>query len=375
MADTKDLKYYLDHPDEMPTDPKILETLANDQIRAITGENEKDLTIDRFVTTDPVNKDERTGASSDAEAKAVEEAKVAAEAAQKAKDADVAAKAAADAEAAKVAEDAAKAAIKEAPVGVLAKDGKNVIPFAVLSSARERAEAAERLVQQLASENEQLKTAKAGNATAQTAQTELLTNDELEALAEDSPTLAKVLRSLQDRNQQLTETVEKLANHATAQIVDAETEAKNTVQEAIDSNPILAGWQVAEDQSHWNEAARLDKALRESPLWKDKSFDDRFAEVVKLTHMVFGEAEPAPAVQEKAPVAPQPTEAEIRAAAEAKLAAKNKAALPVSLSQIPGGTPPAVDERERVEQMSSVELGSKFLGMNKDQLDAYLATL
>ena len=91
--------------------------------------------------------------------------------------------------------------------------------------------------------------------------------------------------------------------------------------------------------------------------------------------MVFGEAEPAPAVQEKAPVAPQPTEAEIRAAAEAKLAAKNKAALPVSLSQIPGGTPPAVDERERVEQMSSVELGSKFLGMNKDQLDAYLATL
>jgi SOS-response transcriptional repressor LexA len=169
-----------------------------------------------------------------------------------------------------------------------------------------------------------------------------------------------------------------VVNRETQQVKDAETEAQTAVQEAIDANPELSAWQVAEDQSRWNEAARLDKALRESPLWRSKSFDERFVKVVELTQAIFGEAKPV----EKAPVQavkvdkqPAPTEAEIRAAAEAKLAAKNKAAVPVSLSQIPGGTPPAVDEKERVEQMSSIELGNKFLRMNEEQLKEYLATL
>lgn len=378
---TKDLKYYLNNPDEMPTDPKLLETLANDQVRFILGENEKDLTVERFTgTTEPVNKDERTGASSDAEAKTVEEAKAKTEAenaavAQKAKEeADAVAKAAADAEALKVAE-AAKAATTTKPEGILAKDGKNVIPFAVLSNARERADAAERLAQERALEIERLTAAKAGGDTAQTEQATILSDEELAALAEDSPTLAKILRAQQEHIQNLNDTVNKLATHATQQIVEAETEAKSEVQTAIDSNPVLAAWQVDADQTRWDEAARLDKALRDSPLWKDKSFDERFAKVVELTKATFGdEAEVTDVKDVKVVEQPSSTAAEIKAAAEAKLAAK-KTAMPVSLSSIPGGMPPAVDEKDRVEQMSSVELGNKFLGMSKEQMETYLATL
>lgn len=374
---TKDLNYYLqpEHADEMPTDIKMIEKLANEHMQAAMDKNEEGLTVDRFVATDTVAKDERSGASSDAEAKVADEAKAAAEAAQKVKDeSDAAAKAAADAEALKATEVATKAT-ESKPEGILAKDGKHIIPFAALSTARERADAAERLAQKQAEELLQLRAQVAGIATAQGAdETGVLTDGELLAIAEDSPTLAKILKAQQETIKNLNESVQNLATHATQQIVNAETEAKSAVQEAIDANPTLAAWQNAEDQTRWDEAARLDKALRESPLWKDKPFDERFAKVVEITNATFGDV--VKQVQEvKQPTVASPTEAEIRAAAEEKLAEKTKTALPVSLSHIPGGTPPAVDEHQRVEQMSSVELGSKFLGMSKDQLDLYLAAL
>ena len=380
---TKDLNYYLqqEHIDEMPTDPKLIEQLAREFQEAALGKQEEELTIDRFTNTKPGDRDERTGASSDAEAKQVEEerAKAAEEAAKKAKEeadsaAEVAAKAAADAEALKAAEsEKSKEAKPEGtPDGVLAKDGKNIIPFAVLSNARERAEAAEKLAQERAYELEQLKAEKAGGS-AQTEQAQILSDEELKALEEDSPTLAKILRAQQEHIQNLNTTVQNLATHATQQIVEAETEAKSAVQQAIDSNATLVTWQNAEDQTMYNRAAALDKTLRDMPEWKDKPFEDRFAKVVELTKVMSGEK---PDVQEvKQPVVATQTAAEIRAAAEVKLAEKNKNAIPVSSSQIPGGTPPAVDEFNRVEQMNSVELGNKFLGMSREQLDAYLATL
>ena len=385
---TKDLKYYLNHPDEMPDDPKVLESLANDHVRLITGEAEQELTIDRFA--DKAEKDDKNSAPSDAEAKVVEDAKKAEEekAAAEAKakeEADKATveaeKATADAaaEAKKVAEaKAAEEAAKAAPEGVLAKDGKTVIPFAVLTSARERAKAAESLAEKQAQEIERLKAEKAGKTTAQAEEAAVLSDEELAALAEDSPTLAKILKAQQGTITRLNEKINAVTTKTEQHEVEARTEAANAVQEAIDANPILAAWQVDEDQSRWNEAARMDRALRESPSWSGKSFNERFVKVVELTKAIFGEAVEPPkqdVKDVKVDKQPSPTEAEIKAAAEAKLAAKSKAALPVSLSQIPGGTPPAVDERERVEQMSVQELGSKLLGMTKEQQEAYLATL
>ena len=107
--------------------------------------------------------------------------------------------------------------------------------------------------------------------------------------------------------------------------------------------------------------------LRESPRYRDVPFADRFAKVVELTQAALEIApEPKPAKETLTPE-------QIRAAASAKL--QSKKGVPTSLSDIPGGAPPAVDEKEKVEQMSTVALGQQFMGMSREQLDAYLQTL
>jgi hypothetical protein len=351
----KDMNYYLAHPDEMPTDTKIIEQLAEDMRKSTMESGQEEVSVDRFSVTDPVAKDERTGASSDAEA-----AK---------KEAD--AKALAESNAKIEAEAKATAALEaeKKPEGVLAKDGKNIIPFAVLANARERAEASERLVQELAVKIEGLQAAaKAGKPVEQ--QTEMLSDDELNALAEDSPTLAKVLRAQQSTIQQLTGTVESLAQRSQAQEQVAEAEVKTEVQSAVDANPTLLAWQNDKDQTTWERASSFDKLLRETPEYRDVPFAKRFDKVVALTKAALDLKDDVQVDQNDQAL----TQAEIRAAAEAKL--KSTKALPTSLSQIPGGASPAVDEKERVDQASPVELGQKFMGMKSvEEINAYLSTL
>lgn len=359
MSETKDMNYYLAHPDEMPTDPKIIEQLAEEMRLQTMASGQEEVSVDRFTTTDPVAKDERTGASSDAEATKKEaDAKALAESNAKT---EAEAKAAADLEAGK------KAEAEKKPEGVLAKDGKNIIPFAVLANARERAEAAERLVQEQAAQLEALQAAaKTGKPVEQ--QAEMLSEEELNALAEDSPTLAKVLHAQQNTIQQLTGTVESLAQRSQAQEQVVEAEIKSEVQTAIDANPTLLAWQNDKDQTTWDRASAFDKLLRETPEYRDVPFAKRFEKVVALTKAALDLKDDADQTDQTL------TQAEIRAAAEAKL--KTTKALPTSLSQIPGGAPPAVDEKERVDQASPVELGQKFMGMKSvEEINAYLSTL
>jgi hypothetical protein len=268
----------------------------------------------------------------------------------------------------------ATAAAEAKPDGVLAKDGQHVIPYSQLESARARAAAAEALARSQAEELVALKAAKTAPAAAEAQpDADMLTAEELEALEADSPTLAKTLRAQQAQLQQLRDTVNSLATRQAAQVAGEEQEIKSEIQTAIDANPTLAEWQTSEDQTLWNEASRFDKMLRSSPKYANVSFKDRFEKVVELTQRAM-DLEPA------TPSAPIPgekalTAEEIKAAAQAKLTQAARGKRPVSLSDIPGGAPPAVDERQKVEDMSMTALGNQFLGMSKDQIDAYLASL
>jgi len=362
----KNLQYYLDHTDEMPTDPAEIEKLANEHLAQANEAGTEELTVDKFVPPD--DKDDKTRAPSDAKVEAKDDK------ADEQATADAEAKAVADALAAdaakkadeKAAEDLAKAeADKTArPEGILAKDGKNVIPYSQLETARARTTAAEALAKEQAVEIERLKAEK------ETPKEDVatLTKEELDTLEADSPTLAKTLRAQQASIQKLTEQLQAVAERQEDQAVVQETEVKSEIQAAIDANPTLAGWQTAEDQTLWNEASRFDKVLRESPAYANKSFADRFTKVVELTQSALGIETPKAEVE-----LPKLTPEQIKAAAQAKL--KGKTSVPVSSSQIPGGAPPAVDERERVEQMSVQELGNKFMNMTPEQMEAYLTTL
>jgi hypothetical protein len=357
-AAQKDLSYYLQHTDEMPTDPKEIEALANAHIAAALESGADQVSVDRFVEPDD------KAASSPADTKVETEAKPAAET-KPADDAKPAAEV-------KPAEEA-KPAAEAKPEGILAKDGKNVIPYSQLESARERAKAAEELARDQAAELERLKAEKtAGQVTAATNVSQL-TEEELKALEGDSPTLAKVLRAQQQTIQQLSGAVQTLTERQQNQFEQEVVEVKDEIQKAIDAVPTLAEWQTAEDQSMWKKAASFDRVLRELPEYKDVAFEDRFKKVVELTQSALGLESETPPVNEETPVRQAPTQEEIKAAAAAKL--KAKPSLPRSLSDIPGGSPPVADERERVEGMSSTELGGKFLSMTREQLDAYLSNL
>ena len=355
---TKNLQYYLEHTDEMPTDPAEVERLAQEHMQAATERQTAEMTVDAIVgkPDDPAAKVEEQKADEKEPPK--EEAKADSKEAPK-----------------EEAKPEAKAEGEPKPEGVLAKDGKNVIPYAVLESARDRAAKAEQLAAEQAKELETLKAQKP--AAREEPKSELLTDEELAALQADSPTLAKVLAAQQAEIQKLTGTVTELKGRETHRATTEQAEVKSEIQTAIDAVPELAAWQADKDQSAFNIAVAHDMTLRRLPKYRDVSFEDRFKVAVRLTKLTLAEQEQEPEKEpEKAGLdvkAPKPEE--VRAAAEAKLKALGAKGLPTSLSDIPGGAPPAVDERDRVEQMSIIELGQKFMGMSPEQREAYLAGL
>ena len=72
-ATPKDLNYYLSHTDEMPTDPKEIEALANAHMAAALESGSDQLTVDRFVDKD--ESAESSPAAKGEEAKPKEEPK------------------------------------------------------------------------------------------------------------------------------------------------------------------------------------------------------------------------------------------------------------------------------------------------------------
>ena len=348
-AAKKDLNYYLNHTDEMPTDPKEIEALANEHMDAALNAGTEVMNVDKIVG----KADEPEGAAA---AKEVADEPAKAEPAK--------------AEEAKPEAEKPEGEVK--PEGILAKDGKNVIPYSQLESARQRAAAAEALAREQAQELATLRAAKAAP-TEQVTDAEMLSDEELSALEADSPTLAKTLRAQQAAIRNLREIVGNVAQNQASQAASEAEVVKSEIQTAIDANPMLAAWQTSEDQTLWNEASRIDRALRESPKYANVSFADRFKTVVEMTRVAMGLPAETPAAS--AEEAPAPTQEEIKAAAQAKLAESSKGKRPVSLSDVPGGAPPAVDERQKVEDMSPVALGQQFLSMNKEQLETYLASL
>lgn len=335
MSD-KNLQYYLSHPDEMPTDTAEIERLTRESMDEAIEGNTQQITVDSIVGK-----------------------------------ADEPAPAAAKPEDDKPADVKAEETKPEEKPEILAKDGKNTIPYSQLESARQRAATAEALAQNQAkeleaktAELEALRTGKSADASQNEA---FLTEEELAAMEVDQPVTAKLRRAEQALLKKMGSRIEELEDVVKQQVAAAQDEKKTVVQTAIDANPTLAAWQTAEDKSMWDEAAAFDKTLRESPKYASLSLEERFAKVVELTQAANGVT---PAREEPPSLTPE----QIRAAAKAKLDQASRVR-PKSLSDIPGGAPPAVDEKERLEQTSSVALGQQFMGMTREQLDAYLQQL
>jgi hypothetical protein len=254
--------------------------------------------------------------------------------------------------------------------GVATKDGKNIIPFAVLDATRanlSKAEAqahaeaqarieAEAKVNEL---NERIAALEAGQV--EGSAIEALSEEELAAIEEEMPAVAQTLREQQAAIAKLNDQL-KIQSQET-QAAKAET-LVSVVQLAIDANPKLAFLQT-QDAKAYEAAKRIDRTLRDDPEFADLSLEERFGKVIERYEEAYGEVKLA-------------TKAELQIK-EATQKALEKAdevkSVPKTISDIQGGLPPAVDEQAAIADKSGTELTEMFSKMTPAQIENYLNKL
>lgn len=185
----------------------------------------------------------------------------------------------------------------EQVAGVATRDGKHVIPYAVLESAREKArrtEAAEAEAQRLREQMEAMQAQLQEHQAAGTAPVDdvpLHSEEEIARAAADFPELAATMRNSNALAQRLAALQQRVA---TAPAAPAATPGVDPIQDAIDQHPLLARWQ-AKGGGVWGDCVELDKALRADPAWASRPMSERFAEVQRRIAADLGVDVPPPA--------------------------------------------------------------------------------
>lgn len=267
--------------------------------------------------------------------------------------------------------------------GVFARDGKNIIPYSVLKSERERTARAEQLAKEAADKiaalEAQIAAGKQGATPGESARTteatpeaEALTDEELEAIREDFPTMYKALKAQQATISALKTQLQPVEEDRRQQQADRQRTQEELVRDAIDVTPKLAHIQ-ATDPERFAAAQQFDQVLRANPKWAGKPLAERFARVVELVEQEHGAIE-IPGAKSNTT---QKTPEELKKAAEAAAAAaaKAKPTVPNSLSDFPAGSPPAQSESQALESLTPLQLADKLARMSPAQQEAYFNSL
>lgn len=270
---------------------------------------------------------------------------------------------------------------------VSTKDGKGTIPYSVLKGARERANQLDQQNRDLQKQVDEMKTklesgktvdvsAASEEVDAQVAEMQR----QIDTIKDDFPELAALMTGQMQLLQNTQKQLATLQAREDAEKQDEEAQAQaqieETIQDAIDARPTLAAWQ-AKDGTEWEACVEMDVMLRKKPEWANKTFAERFEKVEALVRVMHPEFEATDPVktEDKAPdtkLTPDTTSTDVNA--QATPSGKRQAPIN-SLSDLPGGVPPAGSKTEQAEEMSSAALGNKFLNMSNDQINEYLATL
>jgi hypothetical protein len=259
---------------------------------------------------------------------------------------------------------------------VLTRDGKHTIPYEVHAQYRARAQQAE-----AEAERARALEARLAEAEAKLAQAAATGEAPTAAQAEDWETLEKELaeeypEKLVKAFRALREQVKSAAPAAPAAVPSAPsapetvgTEEVERIQDAIDQLPQLARWRESQGRE-WEVAVAVDKRLRDDPQWKDSPYRDRFAQVVRvITGKEPETTTPRPGAGPENKNSPQnDIDAEVE-----RLLARAASQPPRSISDIPGGSPPAQNEREKVEDLSPLALAQLFEGKSEEQIEQILA--
>jgi hypothetical protein len=243
---------------------------------------------------------------------------------------------------------------QQQPEGILARDGKHIIPFA-------RLEAAEQRVRDYAKQLADLQNAKAAGTPSEESTSQategLLSDDELTELETELPALAKVIRAQQAQLTTMAGQVATLSKGQQTEEGNAQAEAAQEWDAAIKGNPKAAYLDAALAPDVGERFVNAAAALY--PNWSAMPMSERAAAIVRQYEAVHGEikvtavaTQPAgkPAVPDvKAPAIPD---------------------VPISMSGIPGGSAPAVDEAAALLSKTGAELTHDFMQMSSEAIEA-----
>lgn len=277
--------------------------------------------------------------------------------------------------------DEPKAEPEQEPEGVATKDGKHIIPYSVMKAERERASRAEQALREAQEKLAQFEAQKAGKegvngevAAATKPAAEEMSDDDLEALREDFPTVYKALMATRAEAAALKAQLKPVQEKVQMSEAERAQALAEQVQEAIDATPKLAHIK-ATDPAAFELAKGFDNMLKGQPEWADKPLAARFAKVIELVEGAKG-AINLPGQPKNAPA--QKTAEELKAEAQAVAAKAAKAtgtSVPTSLSEFAAGQAPAKDEVEALENMTPFQLAAKFATMSPEKMEAYLQNL
>ena len=248
---------------------------------------------------------------------------------------------------------------QQQPEGILARDGKHIIPFARLEAAEQRA-------RDYAKQLEELQKAQAAGTPDEEAASQaiegLLTDEELDELDTVLPALAKVMRAQQAQLTAMAGQVATLSKGHQTEEENAQAEAMQEWDAAIKDNPKAAYLDAALAPDVGERFVNATAAMY--PNWSAMPMNERAAAIVRQYEAVHGEIKVTavatqPAGKPAAPVVKTPAVPDV----------------PVSMNGIPGGSAPPVDEAAALLSKSGSELTHDFMQMTPDAIDAVLNRL
>lgn len=164
---------------------------------------------------------------------------------------------------------------------ILAKSGQHTIPYEVLEQARNEAkQLREQLAQsqQAQAERDKLQALMEKHGINPDVDSDDISQEELEQLAQDYPDLGKSIAAIARK-------LQKLEPQVAPQQVQP---TLNPVQAALQAVPDLVSWRE-KDQDRFDFAIIVDDKLQADPAWQGKSLDERFAEAARRTKLAFGD--------------------------------------------------------------------------------------
>ena len=253
---------------------------------------------------------------------------------------------------------------EEAEPVVLAKDGKNTIPFSVLEQERERAR---QLEQELAT----LKQSPAGSKEAEGKSTEegqVSASDQISALVSerDEALYAGDTERAHELSMKIIGIQNDLAASSALEKLRAENSAnkeKETQEQALASateraNALVEKYPFLNPEASTANQVAIDGVVAERNrlVASGVSLADAIEQAV---------AKVAPMFEQKPTTTQQPADATAKAA---EVIAKAKAQVPTSLSQVPAGSAAHHDEGEAIRNKSGLSLMQTFEGKSSDEI-------